>query len=146
MSKSIVLEDRIFFDIDYEYLLSISNEKQSFYDLVQDEIDSQHYFMRDIEMKWRRGARFSNYDAIELFKAGYTNVLLKNENYRNEFSEFNFNIVLNKNLKIKSEIKVEGDANFIIRKENNITSAVVNGFVYDLKNKINTDGKGIVYK
>jgi hypothetical protein len=88
---------------------------------------------------------FKKINAAELFKAGYTNVLLKAENYPNEFSEYKFNIVLNDVSKPESDIKVDGDANFIIKKENEIRFAVVNGFLYDLKNINNTNGNGIVY-
>ncbi len=82
----------------------------------------------------------------DLFRAGYTNVLLRVDNYPIEFSEYKFNIVLNDASKLESDIKVNGNANFIIRKENEIRYAVVNGFLYDLKNIENTNGNGIVYK
>jgi len=82
----------------------------------------------------------------ELFNEGYTNVFLKSENYLNEFSEFNFNIVLEDISKIKNSIQVEGEANFIIRKDNQVAYAVVNGFLFDLQNLNKTKGNGIVYK
>jgi hypothetical protein len=85
-------------------------------------------------------------NTADLFKAGYTNVLLKDENYQNEFSDYKFNIVLNEASKLKSEIKAEGGANFIIKKENEIAYVVVNGLLYDLNNIQSTTGKGIVYK
>lgn len=85
-------------------------------------------------------------NASELFKEGYTNVLFKSESYLNEFSEFKFNIVLNDISKIKSSIQVEGEANFIIKKDNEVSYAVVNGFLFDLQNLNKTKGNGIVYK
>jgi hypothetical protein len=85
-------------------------------------------------------------NASELFKKGYTNVLFKPESYLDEFSEFNFNIVLNDISKIKSSIQVEGEANFIIKKDNEVSLVVVNGFLLDLKNLNNTKGNCIVYK
>ncbi|MBT8390690.1 MAG: peptidase M14 [Ignavibacteria bacterium] len=81
-----------------------------------------------------------------LFKAGYTNVLLITEKYQHEFSEYKFNIAIKDASKIYHEIKVEGNANFIIKRENEIRYAVVNGFLYDLQNIQNTNGSGIVYK
>jgi hypothetical protein len=87
-----------------------------------------------------------NLNVEELFKAGYTNILIRNEEYLKEFSEFKFNIVLDDASNVKSGIKVEGDANFIIARENEIHYAVVNGFLYELKNIDKTDGRGIVYK
>jgi len=85
-------------------------------------------------------------NAPELFKEGYTNVLFKSESYLNEFSEFKFNIVLNDISKIKSSIKVEGEANFIIKKDNEVSYTVVNGFLFDLQNIYKTKRNGIVYK
>ena len=84
--------------------------------------------------------------ASELFEKGYTNILLKSESYHEEFSDFKFNIVLNDITKTDNEIKVEGDANFIIRKDNKISYIVVNGFLYDQKNINNTTGNGVLYK
>ena len=85
-------------------------------------------------------------DALELFKEGYTNVLLRSDNYLKEFSELPFNIVLDGAAKIKSNINVEGDANFIIKKEDKVQYAVVNGFLYNLHNMKRTSGNGMVYR
>jgi hypothetical protein len=85
-------------------------------------------------------------DALELFKEGYTNVLLRSDNYLKEFSELPFNIVLNGTAKIKSNINVEGDANFIIKKEDKVQYTVVNGFLYNLQNMKRTSGNGMIYR
>lgn len=85
-------------------------------------------------------------DALELFKEGYTNVLLRSDNYLKEFSELPFNIVLDGDAKIKSNIDVEGDANFIIKKEDKVQYAVVNGFLYNLQNMKRKSGNGMVYR
>jgi hypothetical protein len=88
----------------------------------------------------------NNLNIKELFKKGYTNFLLGSDNYPKEYSELPFNVVLYDVTKIESEIKVEGDANFIIKKGSETRYAVVNGFLYDLKNIEKTKGNGIVYK
>ena len=43
-----------------------------------------------------------NSNALELFKGGYTNILLKWESYPNDFSDLKLNVVLNDVSNIKS--------------------------------------------
>jgi len=88
----------------------------------------------------------NNLNSRELFKEGYTNILFKSESYSSEFSEYKFNLVLDDISNIESKIIVDGEANFIIKKDNDVLYAVVNGFLFDLKNINEIKGNGIVYR
>ncbi len=88
----------------------------------------------------------SKLNALEFFKGGYTNILLKSESYPNDFTDLKLNVVLNDVSNIKSEIIVDGDVNFIIKKDNDVLYAVVNGFLFDLQNLNKAEGNSIVYK
>jgi hypothetical protein len=90
--------------------------------------------------------KLKSQNVLDLFRNGFTSVLYKSGFYPKEFSAFEFNIVLNNASERKEEIKVEGDANFIIKKDNKVEYVVVNGFVYDLANLNSTSGNGIVYR
>lgn len=85
-------------------------------------------------------------DPVELFSQGYTNVILKDSSQINEFSELPFNIIINDTVKIPEEIKVEGEANLIIRNNGEVKFVVVNGFLYNLNDMERTKGNGLIYR
>lgn len=87
-----------------------------------------------------------NINVIELFKNGYTNVFLNSYSLENEFSSFPFNIILNEKQNDLNQIKVESIPNLIIRKDEKVRYAVVNGFLFDLELPGNKTGNALVIK
>ena len=83
---------------------------------------------------------------VELYSEGYVNVILNNENAKAEFSSLPFNIFLNQSSITEAKIKTEESANFIIRKNNEVKFAVVNGFLIDISNIVGWNGNSIIYK
>jgi hypothetical protein len=81
---------------------------------------------------------------VDLFYSGYTNVILDNENFADEYSNFPFNIFLNGTNITDTEIKPEDSANFVIRKNGQVKFAVINGFIYDVENAEHWNGNSIV--
>jgi len=87
-----------------------------------------------------------NINVIEFFKSGYTNVILNSSSLENEFSSFPFNIILNEKQNDLNQIKVESVPNLIIRKDEKVRYAVVNGFLFDLEMPVNKTGNALVIK
>jgi hypothetical protein len=88
----------------------------------------------------------SEINLAQLFTDGYTNVRLNNNNFHDDYPKFPFNIILNNADTPSDKIKVEGSANFILRKNGETKFAVVNGFVIDIANTASWNGNSIVIK
>ena len=88
----------------------------------------------------------NNINVIELFKSGYTNVILNSSSLENEFSPFPFNIILNEKQNDLNQIKVESVPNLIIRKDEKVRYAVVNGFLFDIEIADNKTCNALVIK
>jgi hypothetical protein len=88
----------------------------------------------------------SEINLAQLFTDGYTNVRLNNNNFHDDYPKFPFNIILNNADTPSDKIKVEGSANFILRKSGETKFAVVNGFVIDIANTASWNGNSIVIK
>jgi hypothetical protein len=86
------------------------------------------------------------FDVNGLFSRGYTSVKVKPGVYNKEFSDFKFNLVSDFNSFSNDEIKVEGAADFVIKKNNLVTHAIVNGFIHDMKNLSSSEGNALFYK
>ncbi len=82
---------------------------------------------------------------VQLYNDGYVNVLLNNQSAEAEFSALPFNIIANKNSAEDSKIKNEEPANLIIKKNDVIKYAVINGFLVDVEKVENWTGNSIVY-
>jgi len=82
----------------------------------------------------------------DLYKDGYTNVVLNSNKIDREYTSLPVNISLNSYLSGKDdEIKLEKPANFIIKKDGEIVYVVVNGFVYNIKNQTGEIKNGLIY-
>ncbi len=81
----------------------------------------------------------------ELFNNGYTNVILENDNFPGEYSNFPFNIYLNEKNVSETKIKPENSPDFIIRKNGQVKFAMINGFLFDVENTERWNGHSIVY-
>jgi len=94
---------------------------------------------------------YHNIDELEkinltqLFKAGYTNVILQNDSFQGEYSHFPFNIILNNKAFREGKIKPEESPNLIIKKNNEVKFAVVNGFLIEIEKVEDWHGNSIVY-
>ena len=82
----------------------------------------------------------------KLYGEGYTNVILRNDSFQGDYSHHPFNIILEEKFIPGSEIKPEESPNFIIKKNNEVKFAVVNGFLIDIKNIESWNGNSIVYR
>ena len=80
-----------------------------------------------------------------LYSDGYTNIVLSNDDFSGEFTHMPFNIVLNPKTSADNKIKPEEAANFIIRKNDEVKYAVVNGFLIDLKNAESWNGNSLIF-
>ena len=83
---------------------------------------------------------------LELFRNGYTNVILNFPGYDEEFSKFPFNIFLKELNVLEEKIKVESVPNFIIRKDGIVKYAIVNGFLLDLEKPAESIGNSLILK
>ncbi|MBK9098131.1 MAG: peptidase M14 [bacterium] len=85
-------------------------------------------------------------DPAQLYQEGYTNVILKNDNFHGEYSHLPFNIFLSEKNISEVSIKTEEPANLIIKKDGKVRYAIVNGFIIDVNNIENWNGNSIVYE
>jgi hypothetical protein len=82
---------------------------------------------------------------VQLYSEGYTSVILNNDSFQGEYSHLPFNIVFNGEAIPASKIKPEESPNFVIRKNNEIKFALVNGFLIELEKVESWNGNSIVY-
>lgn len=85
-------------------------------------------------------------DPTQLYQEGYTNIVLKNENFHGEYSHFPFNIFLSEQNIPEVSIKTEEPANFIVKKDDKVRYVIVNGFVVDIQKLEKWNGNSIVYE
>lgn len=83
---------------------------------------------------------------FQLYQEGYTNIILSDDNFQNEYSHLPFNIILEEKVIPESKIKPEESPNFIIKKNNEVKFAVVNGFLIDIEKVKNWNGNSIIYR
>jgi hypothetical protein len=86
-----------------------------------------------------------NIDPMQLYREGYTNLILNNVNFRDEYSHLPFNIILDEKIIPESKIKPEESPNFIIKKNNEVKFVVVNGFLIDTEKTEDWNGNSIVF-
>jgi hypothetical protein len=113
-----------------------------------DEIDLSGYFVEPGKTKqepYHSVSDLEKINPVELYKAGFTNVYLSNENFSGEHSYLPFNIILNENSTPGNSIKPDSPANFIIKKDGVVKLAIVNGFLIDIENPNSWNGNSIVY-
>ncbi|HED06037.1 MAG TPA: hypothetical protein ENI61_05070 [Ignavibacteria bacterium] len=84
-------------------------------------------------------------DFTKLYKNGYTNVLLKSDNFVAKYTTLPINIILNKELMENNDIYIGNNPGFIIVKDGMIRYVVINGFLYDTMDDIGKIENGIVY-
>jgi hypothetical protein len=85
-------------------------------------------------------------DVKELFSNGFTNVILNNDDFVKEYSPFAFNIILKRNNSYSDQIKVESIPNLIIRKNNKVCFAVVNGFIFNVSRPEKPSGNALIIR
>jgi hypothetical protein len=81
----------------------------------------------------------------KLYSEGYTNVILNNDDFKDQYSHLPFNIIFNGKTIQESKIKTEEAPNFIIRKNGKVKFAVVNGFLIDIEKVESWNGNSIIY-
>jgi len=114
-----------------------------------DEIDLSGYFIEPGKTKFEAYNSLDdleNINPVELYRKGYTNVLLNNAEFSGEYSNLSFNIILNENDNPENLIKPDDDANFIIRKNDEVKYAIVNGFLIDIEKVNDWSGNTIIYR
>ena len=83
---------------------------------------------------------------VELYKQGYTNVLLSDGEFSGEYSNLPFNIIIDGKNELNGLIKPDAAANFIIRKNDEVKYVIVNGFLIDIEKVNDWSGNTIVYR
>ena len=83
---------------------------------------------------------------FQLYRDGFTSIQLNANNFQAEFSSFPFNIILNEFDVPSEKIEVDGKANFILRKNDEVKFAVVNGFLIDIADIDEWRGNSIIFK
>ncbi len=83
---------------------------------------------------------------VELYKQGYTNVLLSDREFSGEYSNLPFNIIIDGKNGLNGLIKPDAAANFIIKKNDEVKYAIVNGFLVDIEKVNDWSGNTIVYR
>ncbi|HEY6437978.1 MAG TPA: M14 family zinc carboxypeptidase [Ignavibacteriaceae bacterium] len=113
-----------------------------------DEIDLSGYVIES--GKTKQGAYSSLDDlekinSVELFSQGYTNILLSNGEFKEEYSNLPFNIILNEKNNPGNLIKPDEAANFVIKMNDVVKYVVVNGLLIDIEKLDEWSGNAIVY-
>ncbi len=86
--------------------------------------------------------KFNSFDELQkfnlndLYKEGYTNVILNSLNNNDGYSPLAVNIIKNKDYKDVNDIKVGAVPNFVLRKNGEVKYVIINGFIYNLANSI----------
>jgi hypothetical protein len=83
---------------------------------------------------------------FQLYQKGYTNIILSDDNFQVEYSHLPFNIILAGKDISAGKIKPEESPNFIIKKNNEVKFAVVNGFLIDIDKVESWNGNSIIYR
>ena len=83
---------------------------------------------------------------LQLYQEGYTNVILNDDNFKDEYSQLPFSLILKGKDIMEGKIKPEEAPNFIIRKSNEVKFAVVNGFLIDIEKVEGWNGNSIIYR
>jgi len=84
-------------------------------------------------------------NSARLYSEGYTTVILNNDSFQGEYSRLPFNIILSDKTIPEAKIKPDEAPNFIIRKNNEVEFAVVNGFLIDIEKIESWNDNSIVY-
>lgn len=114
-----------------------------------DEFDLSGYSVEPGETKPEQYLSLEELEKIipaQLYKNGYTNVIMNNANFQDEYSHLPFNIILDEKIIPESKIKPEESPNFIIKKNNKVKFVVVNGFLIDIEKTEDWNGNSIVYR
>lgn len=91
-------------------------------------------------------AEIEKLDYKNLLSRGFTNIRLNAKDYLTEFSILPLNIILNGNIIVDDSIRVDCSANFVLKKNDKIRFAVVNGFLFDLNHPGDFSGNALVIK
>jgi hypothetical protein len=114
-----------------------------------DEFDLSGYFVEPGKTKpepYHSSNELEKINPVHLFKEGYTNVILNDDNIKDEYSQFPFNLFLKGKDIVGGKIKPEESPNFIIRKNDEVNFAVVNGFLIDIEKVESWNGNSIIYR
>jgi zinc carboxypeptidase len=84
-------------------------------------------------------------DLESLLEGGCTFIKLKSENIDEQFFNLPINVVVNQP-NFEPIFRLNGEANFILKENENIRFVVVNGFVYDTLTKTNKIKNGLILK
>ena len=83
---------------------------------------------------------------VQLYNEGFVNVILNNDIFNADYSLLPFNVILNGSNIKQYKIKTEEQANFIIRKNNEVKFVVINGYLIDIFDIGSWSGNSIVYR
>lgn len=85
-------------------------------------------------------------DYTDLIKRGFVNIRLNSVEINYDFPKIPLNIILNSSRNFKSSIRVEGNPDFLIKKNGVVKFAVINGFLFDPEHPDNFKGNSLFLK
>lgn len=92
----------------------------------------------------------AKFDFADLLKRGYTSIALDQIDPQMKYSDYPINIISTKNMEIvlqtkpSAPIKLGNNASFLLRDNNGVQYAIINGFVYNLQTNTNHIKNGLV--
>jgi hypothetical protein len=113
-----------------------------------DEIDLSGYVIEAGNTKpgtYQSLEELNKIDPAELYKEGFTNIVLSDKDFSAEYSQLPYNIILSENKSPANEIKPDAAANFIIKKNGDAKYVVVNGFLINIQKMDEWNGNAIIY-
>ncbi len=85
-----------------------------------------------------------NLDFSKLYSEGYTNILYKGK-HLDQYTNLPINIIQNEKNFNNNKITLNKQANLVLKKNNKVEFIFINGFFYDVKNKIGNIKNGIIF-
>jgi len=80
----------------------------------------------------------------DLYKEGYTNVILNSPNFNYEYCPMAINIIKDQNYKLENDIKTGVVPNFVLKKNKVVRYVIINGFIYDVLNSVGEIKNGLI--
>lgn len=152
-------------DIAYSYAEKpINNHSDFYYENVIDEIGdlSVFYGYQEINCEGMTGEegkvytkKFNSLEEVkklnlnDLYKEGYTAVVLEKAKINEDFTKLGINILLSNSPKtntLDKSVEMNKNPSIVIRQGGKVRYVVINGFVYDVENKTGEIKNALIYR
>ena len=82
----------------------------------------------------------------DLYKQGYTNIILNSQNFNEEFSTLPINIIKNQNHSENKDIRIGEIPNFVLKKNGIVKYVIINGYIYNVVNSTGEIKNGLIFQ